>query len=107
MKFKWKTTGSVAACLLLVASLSAQRSARLEKPVRLKADGVFIDTGKDIGYAGPLFVDHDRDGKTDLLVSSFRGNIRFFKNVGTRRQPKFEEKDPLQAGGDPIRIHNW
>ena len=107
MKSEWRITGTIAACLLLVASLSAQRSARLEKPVRLKADGVFIDTGKDIGYAGPLFVDHDGDGKADLLVSAFRGNIRFFKNVGTRRQPKFEEKDPLQAGGDPIRIHNW
>ncbi len=107
MKIEWKATGSVAACMLLAASLSAQKTAQLEKPVRLKADGAFIDTGKDIGYAGPLFVDYDRDGKLDLLVSAFRGNIRFFKNVGTRRQPKFEEKTSLQAGGDPIRIHNW
>ena len=107
MKIEWRTIGSVAACLLLVASLSAQKNAQLDKPVRLKADGAFIDTGKDIGYAGPLLIDYDRDGKPDLLVSAFRGNIRFFKNVGTRRQPKFEEKEPLQAGGEPIRIHNW
>ena len=106
MKFEWKTTGSIAACLLLVASPPAQ-SAQLEKPVRLKADGEFIDTGKDIGYAGPLFVDYDRDGKPDLLVSAFRGNIRFFKNVGARSEPKFREQEPLQAGGEPIRIHNW
>ncbi len=107
MKFEWRTAGSIAACLLLVAPLSAQQSAQLDKPVRLKADGEFIDTGKDIGYAGPLFVDYDRDGKPDLLVSAFRGNIRFFKNVGTRSAPKFEEREPLQAGGDPIRVHNW
>ena len=107
MKIERNIIGSAAACLLLVASVAAQGIAKLERPVRLKADGEFIDTGKDIGYAGPLFVDHDRDGKPDLLVSSFRGNIRFFKNVGTLRQPKFEEKDALQAGGEPIRIHNW
>ena len=70
MKIEWRTTGSIAACLLLVASLSAQKSTQLDKPVRLKADGAFIDTGKDIGYAGPLFVDYDRDGKPDLLVTS-------------------------------------
>ncbi len=107
MKIEWKTTGSVAACMLLVASLSAQETAQLEKPVRLKADGAFIDTGKDIGYAGPLFFDYDGDQTPDLLVSSFRGNIRFFKNVGTRGLPKFEEGQQLQAEGQPIRIHNW
>lgn len=95
-----------AAGLLLTTWLPAQGGA-LEDPVALQADGAVIDTGKDIGYAGPLFFDHDGDGLPDLLVSSFRGNIRFFKNVGTRRAPVFEEKEPLQAEGEPIRIHNW
>ena len=54
-----------------------------------------------------MLVDHDGDGRLDLLVSSFRGNIRFFKNVGTRTVPVFEEKGPLEAEGEPIRIHNW
>ena len=107
MKIERKTVVSIAACLLLAASPTAQGRAQLENPVKLKADGAFIDTGKDIGYAGPLFVDYDRDGKPDLLVSAFRGNIRFFKNVGTLRQPEFAEKTVLQAGGAPIRIHNW
>ena len=96
---------------LLVAALPAQKSEQissvLEAPVRLEADGQPIDTSVDIGHAGPLFVDHDGDGLPDLLVSSFRGNIRFFKNVGTRREPEFEEREPLQAGGEPIRLHNW
>ena len=102
-----KTTHLVAATALLIASSPAQQSAELEPPVRLKADGKLIDTGKDIGYAGPLVVDHDGDGKQDLLVSAFKGNIRFFKNVGTSAAPAFEEGEPLQAGGEPIRIHNW
>ena len=101
-----KTTRFVAAFALPVALLSAQHDG-LEKPVRLHADGELIDTGKDIGYAGPLMRDHDGDGKPDLLVSSFRGNIRFFRNFGTRAQPKFTSKGLLQAAGEDIRIHNW
>ena len=93
--------------LMLAAPVSAQDSCKFEKPVRLKAGGEFIDTGKDVGHAGPKFLDYDRDGRMDLLVSSFRGNIRFFKNVGSRKQPLFKERDELEAGGDPIRIHNW
>ncbi len=110
MKNPWNTTLSVAASLLLVMGLSAQNSdkqSELEEPVQLKADGKLIDTGADIGHAGPMFTDHDGDGLPDLLVSSFRGNIRFFKNVGTRSKPKFKEQDPLEADGAPIRIHNW
>ena len=93
--------------LLAGGTVPAQQSGELEKPVRIEtADGP-IDTGKDIGHAGPMFRDHDGDGLPDLLVSAFRGNIRIFKNVGTRSEPKFEEQEPLHAGGDPIRIHNW
>ena len=76
------TYHSFAVSLLLVGTASAQQRFAFEKPVRLKADGELIDTGADIGYAGPLVRDHDGDGKPDLLVSAFRGNIRFFKNVG-------------------------
>lgn len=96
----------VAACVLPVALLSAQHVG-LDKPVRLQADGQFIDTGEDVGYAGPLVRDYDGDGKADLLVSSFRGNIRVFRNVGTSALPKFEAKGLLQGAGGDIRIHNW
>ncbi len=47
------------------------------------------------------------DGLPDLLVSSFRGNIRFFRNTGSRARPVLVEKEPLQAAGEPLRIHNW
>ena len=102
-------TAALSASLALLAAgpLAAQNSTELEKPVRIAAGGKWIDTGKDIGYAGPLFMDHDGDALPDLLVSSFRGNIRFFKNVGTRGKPVFEEGEPLRAGGEPLRIHNW
>jgi hypothetical protein len=98
---------ALGAGLAMLGATAASAQIVLEPPVRLSADGTTIDTGADIGHAGPLFVDHDGDGLPDLLVSSFRGNIRFFKNVGTRQEPRFTEKEPLEAGGEPIRIHNW
>lgn len=100
----------VATCAVavhVVGSVDAQTSSALAPPVILEADGKPIDTGVDIGHPGPLVRDHDGDGKPDLLVSAFRGNIRFFKNVGSRAAPKFEEGEPVHAGGEPIRIHNW
>ena len=66
-----------------------------------------VDQMDDLKSQGAIPIKMDVTVEEDLLVSAFRGNIRFFKNVGTRRQPKFEEKTSLQAGGDPIRIHNW
>lgn len=107
MKIDRSAAWTPSLAMLLAATAAAQTSSELEAPVRLSAGGEWIDTGEDRGYAGPLFVDHDADGLPDLLVSAFRGNIRLFKNVGTRAEPVFEEKEPLQAGGDPLKIHNW
>ncbi len=90
----------------LAMSLPAQGSIELLAPVQLQADGKVIDTVADIGHAGPLLLDYDGDGKQDLLVSSFRGSIRFFANVGDGAVT-WQEQAPLQAGGAPIRIHNW
>lgn len=101
-------TQTLTLCLALgaVGSLFAQE-AKFDTPVRIEADGKFIDTGKQGGYAGPLVKDYDGDGLPDLLVTSFGGSITFFKNVGTRAEPKFAAGTPLQAEGKPIEVDNW
>jgi len=101
-------TQTLTLCLTLcaVGSLFAQE-AKFDTPVRIEADGQFIDTGKHGGYAGPLVTDYDGDGLPDLLVSSFGGNISFFKNVGTRAEPKFASSSELEAEGQPIEVDNW
>lgn len=99
------TCSQAAVLAFLLGSAPAQ--SQLADPVRLEADGKVIDTVADIGHAGPLVRDWDGDGKPDLLVSSFRGSIRFFKNVGKPGAPSFKEGAPLEAAGAPIRIHNW
>ena len=110
---------SIALSLLLAGSLSAQGIPQLEAPVRLKADDQLIDTGEDIGHAGAQLRDHDGDGLPDLLVSSFRGNIRFFKNVGTRTALQGRRTATSRRGTDPhpqlvmrrhqsaVRGHQW
>lgn len=98
---------ALATAAVLGAAAAAQGDPGLSAPVRLEADGKVIDMLPDIGHAGPKVRDCDGDGLPDLLVSNFRGSIRFFRNVGERTAPRFAEGEPLQAGGKPIRIHNW
>lgn len=98
---------AVLASFLATALTTAQENPSFGKPVKVEADGVAIDAGKNNGYSGPLFHDVDADGLPDLLVTSIRGNIRYFKNYGTRRVPAFKEQKPLQAEGKPLRIRNW
>jgi hypothetical protein len=92
---------------ILAIPLAAQKAASLADPVQLTANGKVIDTNAEIGHAGPLLFARAGEDKPDLLVSSFAGLIRRFVNTGTRAAPQWREKDPLQAGGEPIRIHNW
>lgn len=91
----------------LTAAATAQQDSELAAPVLLTADGAAIDVGSDIGHAGPQMRDVDGDGLDDLLVSAFRGNIRWFRNTGSAREPAFAAGGLLEAGGEPIRLHNW
>ena len=91
----------------LASTTFAQESKELEQPVRLKAGDALIDTGEHIAHAGPLFGDYDGDGLPDLLVGNFRGHIQVYKNVGSRKAPKFKDMGLLKAGGETVKVKNW
>jgi hypothetical protein len=78
-----------------------------DAPVRLKAGDAYVDTGKYIAHTGPLVYDYDGDGKPDLLVGNFMGNVQVFRNTGTRESPVYEAKGLLQADGKDVKIPNW
>ncbi len=83
---------------------------RFDAPLALEADGHRIDVGGDIGHAGPIVRDFDGDGKRDLLVSSFRGTIEFFQNVGSDATPRYESRGKLKAVSESpgdLKFHNW
>ena len=50
------------------------------------------------GDAGPCLADWDGDGKLDLLLGSGSGEVRFFRNTGTIRQPEWTESTVLVPG---------
>ena len=58
----------------------------------------------DVGWSSsPDAVDWDHDGLIDLIVGAEKEAILFFKNVGTRQQPKFKLMGPVQADDKPLR----
>lgn len=94
-------------CLVFAAQIAGADEIKLLDPVRLKAGDQYIDTGKQVGHSGPVTIDFDKDGKTDLLVGSFSGKIRFFRNKGGNGSPVYEDKGFLEAEGETIEINNW
>ena len=93
--------------LALAAAFQGKPATKFEKPEKLKAGDDFIDTGADIGFAGPSVFDLDGDGRQDLLVGNFRGRVQVYRNVGTDAERRFEAKGKLEAEGKLVEIPNW
>ncbi len=89
------------------ASLRGKAVPDLAVPFQVHAGGQPIDTSKLIGYSGPTVMDHDGDGRHDLLVGSFSGRIQVFRNTGTNPSPEYDQAAFMQAEGADIEISNW
>jgi hypothetical protein len=78
----------------------------LAAPILLQVGNKPLDvTG---GHAAPCVVDVDGDGKRDLLVGQFLGDdgktifrpgVRFYRNTGSNKAPKFERFVYLKTAG--------
>ena len=72
--------------VVLVKNLGdAKNMAFSEEPVRLKADGEVLRVNR---MSSPFMADMDDDGKRDLIVGDYVGDIYFFKNIGRDDDPK-------------------
>ncbi len=94
--------------LMLVLAFSFAVTAFAQKmgePFLLKAGGKNIDLNPN--YAAPAIFDYDRDGKDDLIVGTFKGYFRFYKNVGTKENPVYDNFKPILAGGRRAVAKNW
>lgn len=82
----------------------AQEKPTFEEPVRLKADGKIISI--PYGYSFPTSVDLDLDGLNDLLVGEYykRGEIYFYKNIGTKKAPKYSKAKNLMIGQKVLTV---
>jgi hypothetical protein len=84
---------------------TAGAAQEMEKPVLIKAGGTAIDCSPP--YAAPLVVDYDRDGLDDLIVGTWKGNFRFYRNVGSKAAPAYKDFSLIQAGGKDAVARNW
>ena len=80
------------------------------KPLDTPADSVSV-SGVSIaedrtGYASPEFYDFDGDGLQDLIVGTFGGGFRFYRNVGSADEPRFESFEWLTDDKGLIRLWN-
>ncbi|MBN1816382.1 MAG: VCBS repeat-containing protein [Sedimentisphaerales bacterium] len=54
--------------------------------------------------SSPEFLDLDGDGKKDLLTGNTDGQILFYRNIGTRETPMFDNCEMVESAGIPIDL---
>ncbi len=62
------------------------------------------------GYTTQTVADWDGDGLPDLIVNSILGKVVWFKNIGTRKQPKLAAAQPIDVewdGPQPELSYGW
>jgi hypothetical protein len=83
------------------------------KPIRIMAGGNGSIQGPaeaKWGYTTLSVADWDGDGLPDLIVNSIWGKVVWFRNVGTRTQPRLAAARPIEVqwpGAPPKPAWNW
>ena len=91
------------ALLLFCGSLFAQEPAKFADPVRLKANGSFVNAVEKMPYPSPFFIDIDKDGTPELGLGDLWGRIWLHKKVGRG----WGVATRLQVDGKELRVPNW
>ncbi len=64
-------------------------------------------SGGGNGYASPLAIDWNGDGKKDLLSGRYDGQVSYFENVGTDEAPVFTSLQTLEGSGGLLDVGTY
>ncbi len=89
--------GDIRGKVHLVVNEGTRKAPVYGKAVPVKANGrpIYVP-----GDSHPTFVDWNGNGKPGLLIGAANGSVRWFPNVGSRKNPKFGYGDELLSGVD-------
>jgi FG-GAP-like repeat len=73
------------------------------QPIRFLRDEILgpPKNWHNMGYVYPVFVDWDSDELPDLICPNETNRIFWYRNVGTRKSPKFGERRQIRVDGFP------
>ncbi len=91
--------------LAITIAGSAMFAQTLGKLTLIESNGKPIDYKPP--YVGPTIYDLDNDGLDDLITGDYYGNFKFYKNVGTKSNPKYNGFEFIMAEGEKAVIKNW
>lgn len=115
--------GNTAGYIGFIENLDGGNPPRWKEPVLLEAGGrpIRIMAGKNGSIQGPCerkwgyttlsVADWDGDGLNDIVINSIWGKIEWFKNTGTKTNPRLAPKQPVKIdwnGKVPLKpAWNW
>jgi hypothetical protein len=89
----WKN-GPLRGYVYLARNKGTNESPVYEKAEKLLVNGSPLET---FGWPSPSFVDMDADGDLDLICGEFLDGFTYFRNTGTRHQPRYEKGHRLRT----------
>lgn len=114
--------GNTAGYIGFIENLDGVNPPKWAEPVYLKADNevIRIQAGYNGSIQGPCEAkwgyttlsvgDWDSDGMNDIIINSIWGKILWYKNIGTKTNPKLAKAQPVQVewnGKNLAPTWNW